>query len=456
MKKILLLLCLAFGATAQQLYQENPKQIQCMSAAELRADKQRMFAKRDALLASRNISKAQLRVAAPQQILFAWPLQANADYDFTYNTSAISNFVDQNATDDPEGDDDKFEPDWIEDWNCGKRTYDGHDAEDISNFPFKWHMYDVNATMVVAAADGEILEKNDGNYDKNCAWASGLNANFVRILHTDGTISSYYHLKNGSLTSLPESTPSNASRIKQGDFLGIVASSGNSTGPHLHFSIYDVNNNLIDPFTGSCNALNPSSWWQNQRNYWEPQINKIMTHSTAPILGNCWGNDHLGFEVEEMNGKNNFSSGDICVISTALQDMQDGDVVTGNVFTPNGTLQDVWTHTAGSTGNKFYIKVLLLPTSNTGTWIVRMEYRNKYYYHFFTVGCNGSETVTGTRTGSEGFIAGSSVVSSIGHTTNAESKVLYQAGTEITFSPGFEIKAGAHLKARIKGCDFVE
>ena len=451
MKKILILLCICYGANAQLLNQDKPKQIQCMSASQIHEFKKDILAKRDDVLKERNITKAQLRVAAPQQILFGWPLQANADYDFTYNTTIITNFVDQNRTADPAGDDDVREPQWIDDWNCGKRTYDQHDAEDISNFPFPWHMYDVDATIVVAAADGEILNKRTGNYDKNCAWSSGLNANYVSILHDDGTVSSYLHLKNGLNTTLP-----NGSRVKQGDYLGIVASSGNSTGPHLHFSIYDINDNLIDPFTGPCNALNNSSWWQNQRNYWEPQINKIMTHSTVPIQGDCWGNGHLGFTEEAMNGKNQFSSGDICIISTAIQDMQDNDVVTGNVFAPNGTLIDVWTHTASSTSTKFYTKTLLLPAGNTGTWIVRMEYRNKNYYHFFTVGCNSSESVSGPRTGSEGFIAGATITSTVDHTTNSMSKVLYQAGTEITFSPGFEITSGAHLKARIKGCNFVE
>jgi hypothetical protein len=120
-------------------------------------------------------------------------------------------------------------------------------------------------------------------------------------------------------------------------------------------------------------------------------------------------------------------------------------------------LQDVWTHTATSTSAaRYFTKVILLPAGNTGTWIVRMTYRSKNYYHFFTVGCNSTETVSSPRTGSEGFIASNEVISSVPHTTNNESKVLYQAGTEINFLPGFEIKAGAHLKARIKGCNFVE
>ncbi len=449
---VIFALFIFYQSHAQLINQGTRNNVQCMTKSEINAFKRDIFAQRDAALQSKNISKSQLRIAAPQQILFGWPLQANADYDFTYNNTAISNFVDQNAVSDPDGDFDLDEPQWIDDWNCGKRTYDGHDAEDIFNFPFSWHMYDVNATMVVAAADGEILYKHDGTYDKNCA-RGGSNPNYVSILHDDGTVSSYLHMKNGFVTDLP-----NGTRVKQGDYLGIVASSGNSTGPHLHFSIYDINNNLIDPFVGPCNTLNNTTWWQNPRNYWEPQINKVMTHSAIPVLGNCWEtNIQLERTREEMNGKNQFSAGENVFISTAIQDGQDNDVLTGELFNPSGILFDTWSVTLTSTNDsKFYGNRTLLPAGNSGTWIVRMNYRSKYYYHFFTVGCNSSETVSGARTGSEGFIAGATITSTIPHTTNSMSKVLYQAGTEITFSPGFEIKAGAHMKARIKGCDFVE
>ncbi|MES2796958.1 MAG: M23 family metallopeptidase [Bacteroidota bacterium] len=453
MKKFITILGIFFfyQSHSQLLNQGTPKNLQCMPKAEIEAFKRDILTQRDAVLQTKNISKAQLRVAAPQQILFSWPVQANADYDFTYNTTIISNFVDQNVTTDPAMDDDLKEPQFIDDWNCGNRTYDGHDAEDIATWPFGWHMYDVNAGMVVAAAPGEILDKQDGYYDKYCA-RGGSNPNFVSILHDDGTVSSYLHMKNGSITTLPKGT-----RVSQGDYLGIIASSGNSTGPHVHFSIYDINDNLIDPFTGTCNGLNNSTWWQNQRNYWEPQINKVMTHSNVPVDGDCWGNEHLGYEAEVMNGKNSFSSGEIVVIGTYLQDIQDNDVISGTLFYPSGGVFDTWTHTSTVTSSaRYFLKSYLLPASNTGTWIVRMEYRNKNYYHFFTVGCNSSETVSGPRTGSEGFIAGSSIISSIVHTTNSQSKVLYQAADEITFLPGFEITSGAHLKARIKGCSFVE
>jgi Peptidase family M23 len=448
---IIILILISNVSNSQLINRGKAPQIMCMPKGEIEAFKKEIFAKRDAVLQSRNISKAQLKVAAPQQILFSWPLQANADYDFTYNNTVISNFVDQNTTYDPAADDDLNEPQWIEDWSCGERTYDGHDAEDISNYPYPWHMYDVNATMVVAAADGEILNKRDGSYDKNCA-RGGSNPNYVSILHDDGTVSSYLHMKSGFVTDLP-----NGTRVKQGDYLGIVASSGNSTGPHLHFSIYDINDLLIDPFAGTCNILNNTTWWQNPRNYWEPQINKVMTHDVTPVAGTCWGNAHLGHTIEQMNGKNQFTAGQLVTIGTYLQDIQDNDVITGVLFTPSGATFDTWTHTTTQTSTTWwYTNTILLPAGNSGTWIVRMTYRNKNYYHFFTVGCNSSETVSSIPNGSKGYIAGTSISSIAAHNTNEMSKVLYQAGSEITFSPGFEIKAGAHLKARIKGCDFVE
>ena len=62
----------------------------------------------------------------------------------------------------------------------------------------------------------------------------------VRIRHDNGDISLYAHLTGISVL--------NGEKVKQGDIIGFVGSTGASTGPHLHFG-YSVNNiwvNLLD------------------------------------------------------------------------------------------------------------------------------------------------------------------------------------------------------------------
>lgn len=74
-------------------------------------------------------------------------------------------------------------------------------------------------TPVVAVADGEI------------SWAGrkGWNGNFVQIKHSGGYSSSYGHLSGYAASSKSKA------RIKQGQVVGYVGSTGLATGPHLDF-----------------------------------------------------------------------------------------------------------------------------------------------------------------------------------------------------------------------------
>ena len=55
--------------------------------------------------------------------------------------------------------------------------------------------------------------------------------NFVRVLHDDGTMGVYLHLKQGSV-SVRE-----GQRVAVGSALGLSGNTGNSSGPHLHFVV---------------------------------------------------------------------------------------------------------------------------------------------------------------------------------------------------------------------------
>lgn len=383
-----------------------------------------------------NPDAAKLQRTMAGHVMFAWPMKVSSEYDFQYNYFNLQNFVDQNRGSTS-----------VEDYKCGDRTYDGHDAADINLYPFWWRLMDNNYVMAVAAAPGIILSKNDGNYDRNCSKTGS--ANSITILHDDGTTTRYLHLKKNSLTS-----KINNERVEEGEFLGFTGSSGRSSNPHLHFAVYDENDDLIEPFfeaaNPQCNVQNTDSWWKNQRAYWEPQINRLMTHSTVPSIQFC-PDDEL------VNAKNQFNSSEIVTTGIAFMDGQDNDAASCSLIQPNGNIYSTWITTLSSTSSRQYkTHATLLPTGNTGTWVFKVVYRNRTYVHFFTVGCSSNLTITGNISGNDGHIAGNTITATAIHTGGSNSKVLYQAGSEITLKPGFEAREGIHFKARIKDCGYTE
>jgi len=87
-----------------------------------------------------------------------------------------------------------------------------HEAIDISG-------PNIKGKEVIAAADGEVVKKY-------YSWGYG---NRIEILHPNGMITSYSHL-NEYLVEVGDT-------VKEGQAIGIVGSTGNSTGTHLHFEV---------------------------------------------------------------------------------------------------------------------------------------------------------------------------------------------------------------------------
>lgn len=214
------------------------------------------------------------RGAAPA---LGWPLApAGGLTDPGYH--GISNFVDQ----------DPAFPGFLEDWSCGARTYDlsngyNHRGVDFFTWPYPFLKMDADQVRVVAAAPGTIVLKEDGNYDRNCG-LNTLDWNAVYVMHADGSVAWYGHLKSGSLTPKPV-----GAAVAAGEALGTVGSSGSSTAPHLHLELYDADEELQEPYSGPCNALNAATWWAAQRPYYDSAINRLTTGDAAPVLGVCPG-----------------------------------------------------------------------------------------------------------------------------------------------------------------------
>ncbi|MFN0214941.1 MAG: peptidoglycan DD-metalloendopeptidase family protein, partial [Saprospiraceae bacterium] len=200
-----------------------------------------------------------------------WPVKAANGLN-DCNFYGISAYVDQNTN-----------AGVVSDYNCGTKTYDGHRGTDISIWPFPFYKMDNNHVEVIAAAAGTIIDKLDGNFDKNCA-SNNIPANYLVIQHADGSRAIYFHLKKNSLSS-----KAIGQSVIAGEYLGVVGSSGNSSGPHLHFEVWSGSTvaTRIDPFSGPCNTLNPTSWWAAQRPYASHEILKTSVHTTDAVLPAC-------------------------------------------------------------------------------------------------------------------------------------------------------------------------
>lgn len=159
----------------------------------------------------------------------------------------------------------------LEDWNCGTHTYNGHRGSDFGIGGFT--AMDAGRD-VVAGADGTVTFVHDGEWDRCITGDCGSYGNYVRIVHDDGKETYYAHLRQWSVTVAVNDV------VTCGQKLGEVGSSGNSTGPHLHFEVR-VGGSADDPFTGPCGG--PLMYWVDQGAYMGTPVETCET--TTPQWG---------------------------------------------------------------------------------------------------------------------------------------------------------------------------
>lgn len=87
-------------------------------------------------------------------------------------------------------------------------------------------------TPVLAARDGVVMQVEGGFAEGGLDAPDDLGrANFVRVLHADGTMAVYAHLAPGGVQVRA------GERVRRGQRIGTSGSTGYSGGPHLHFAV---------------------------------------------------------------------------------------------------------------------------------------------------------------------------------------------------------------------------
>lgn len=296
---------------------------------------------------------------------FIWPLQSTTGYNHNYG---ISNFVDL----------DSLHPNHLLDWNCGTRTYDlatgNHQGIDIYTWPFGQYLQENNLAKIIAAADGVIIGVDDGNTDHSCSMNVTTPWNAVYIGNTDGTICWYGHMKKNSTT-----TKQVGQTVVAGEVLGVVGSSGLSTGPHLHFETHSSTGAILEPFSGPCNPA--ASLWANQKPYIDPKLNLILTHNHTPIFPDCP-------QMETINAKDTFTVGDSLIFATYFSDQTNQHASVYTIFAPDNSVFKSWNFTLNVpyySGSYFYWYWTYNPTWINGKYTFEVAYEGDTLKHNFWV-----------------------------------------------------------------------
>jgi murein DD-endopeptidase MepM/ murein hydrolase activator NlpD len=146
--------------------------------------------------------------------------------------------------------------------------YDGHNGWDLA----------LNYEPVLAAAPGTVAIAGSDPYNPGFG-------NTITVDHGNGFTTRYAHLSQVWVT------PGQA--VSRGQQIGVSGNTGNSTGPHLHFGLYQTNPwTAIDPWGWT--GPTPDPWPSDSGNYWltgnphnpVPSAPAIVT--AAPGIGRAW------------------------------------------------------------------------------------------------------------------------------------------------------------------------
>ncbi len=229
------------------------------------------------------------------------------------------------------------------------RTYNGHKGIDIDVPTFKW----TNENFpVVAAADGivtrVVFAHPDRNLVKNIHSKNNPKWNFVELKHSNGYYTIYGHLKQHT------GYVNVGDQVSQGQGLGVVASSGKSTWPHLHFEVRDCDYNAIN--------TSVKKLWQNAPQYQTPfDLMEVVIRSGKPP------NDATRFIIDGKPNQLKHTAGKDVTVATILAGGQSGDKIEVVVKASGRVYQEFKKIFEQSYRKSFWFWYFTLPKNYTGS-----------------------------------------------------------------------------------------
>ena len=107
-------------------------------------------------------------------------------------------------------------------------------------------------TAIHAAREGLVINVASGFFRGGLSTQMLSEANFVQILHDDGTTAIYAHLQMDTVRVRP------GQRVRRGEYIANSGNTGFSGGPHLHFAVLRnagmINESVPVTFEGAAGA----------------------------------------------------------------------------------------------------------------------------------------------------------------------------------------------------------
>jgi murein DD-endopeptidase MepM/ murein hydrolase activator NlpD len=285
----------ALGAVARAA----PASPSCVAASDRAYAYQQQ--KRHSAKQLRTLERVALACASGRQQVGFWPQGGRLDHDL-YLTNTV----------------DLVEGGLRDPW-CGSRTYDGHTGEDVIIRSFREQAAGV---PVFAAIDGRVTQVQEGAKDTNYGNQTLPWDNHVQIDSGRDQMAIYGHLRRGSV------------RVKVGDWvvagqqIGLTGSSGNSSWPHLHFTLI-VDSQPVDLWSGPCN---PTGYWESQ-----PELRTDAFARDFALAGRPFaGHDALPWDEAKRSASFRPGTRDLWFRSMLLN-AEDARSQTVRVVRPDGT-----------------------------------------------------------------------------------------------------------------------